>query len=190
MKKMLLALLLLFLPFNMFAPVVPGFDSRNMIEEYLIKQEQIRKQLEFDKFLNHLGYKESRNNWKAYNKYGYIGEFQFGKSALKATGYQHITFWNFKRNPQIFPPIDQRLAVEKLIELNIKRLGLTDSIIIKDSTYINNILITKAGLVAAAHLGGARGVQLFLNSQGKINKRDAYGTSIADYLQEFSNFEI
>ena len=74
--------------------------------------------------------------------------------------------------------------------LNMKSIGLLHTINIKQNLFINNVPITKAGLIAAAHLGGARSVKLYLKSNGKINREDAYGTSIEDYLLEFSIFDI
>lgn len=191
MRKLLLGLLLT-CSMNLFAPVLPDVDQKAMQDRMLeiFEQERIQqeRQQKFDEFLNHLGYKESRNNWKIYNRYGYIGEFQFGRAALKATGYGHVTFTDFKKDPSVFPPEDQRKAVRKLIDLNMRHIGnLLDRY---EGKTINGIPVTKAGLIAATHLGGAKSVQIYFNSAGKINRADAFGTSIESYLQEFSVFII
>lgn len=188
MKKLLIIILLSVLSINIFAPVISEEENRNTTGKFLYKLDQEHKQEEFEKFLGYLGYKESRNNWKVYNKYGYIGEYQFGRAALKATGYGHVTYSAFKKNPNVFPPEDQHIAVCKLIKLNLKHIGpILDQY--KDTT-INNIPVTKAGLIAAAHLGGAGSVKKYFDSGGRINPKDAYGTSIEDYLKEFSIFNI
>ena len=40
--------------------------------------------------------------------------------------------------------------------------------------------MTRTGILKAAHLGGAGGVNKFLNSN--VNATDVHGTSIADYM--------
>lgn len=143
---------------------------------------------EFNRFLYDLGMAESNNNWKVYNKYGYIGQFQLGKEALKDVGYGHIKFKEFIKNPSIFPQKDQKDAVTKLIKKNSERL---DKYFIKYiGKNIKGIPITKSGILAAAHLGGTGGVKLFLDTNGNVNKKDAFNTSIASYLSRFKNYKI
>ena len=55
---------------------------------------------------------------------------------------------------------------------------------------INNVVITKSGMIAASHLGGAGSLIKFLQSEGKINKQDVLGTSIGDYLSKFEKYEL
>jgi hypothetical protein len=45
-------------------------------------------------------------------------------------------------------------------------------------------------MIAASHLGGAGSLQKYLNSNGKINKKDLFGTSIYDYLKTFSFYDL
>jgi hypothetical protein len=49
---------------------------------------------------------------------------------------------------------------------------------------INGVVITKSGMIAASHLGGAGSLQKFLDSNGRINRKDVLGTSISDYLKK------
>ena len=44
-------------------------------------------------------------------------------------------------------------------------------------------------MLAAAHLGGAGGVRKFLRSKGRVNKKDAYGTSIGLYMDLLSEYD-
>jgi len=161
--------------------------------EYWMHKEQIRlKHIqfvhEFDRFLNDLGRYESNNNWKIYNSYGYIGEWQLGKAALKDIGYNHINFKDFKKDPTIFPRSEQKKAVTKLINLNIKYLGsVIDNY---KGTVINGVEITTSGLIAASHLAGAGGVKLFLVTGGNVNPTDINGTSVLTYLKVFQNYKI
>ena len=37
-----------------------------------------------DKFLDDIGFRESSNNYKAVNQFGYLGKYQFGRRTLKS----------------------------------------------------------------------------------------------------------
>ena len=41
----------------------------------------------FQQFLNDLGARESGGNYKAFNKYGYVGKYQMGEAALVDAGF-------------------------------------------------------------------------------------------------------
>jgi hypothetical protein len=163
-----------------------------------IKQERKREELKrrlakawkgkLCDFLVDLGRKESGNNYAIYNKYGYIGAYQMGPKALKATGYGHITFSDFKNDHTVFSKSEQIDAVIKLTKLN--RRILRKYINEYSNTMIDGVLITESSLLAAAHLGGAGGVMKYLDSGGNSNPSDAYGTSIRDYMEKFSGYEI
>ena len=188
MKKICTILLLIYLIQLKAGTGTRQDTNENAIEAYIgmkkLKMVQQEK-LEMERFLKLLGFYESRNNWKSYNLYGYIGEWQMGKAALKETGYAYVTFRKFKRNPYIFPEGDQEKAILKLIEIN-ERL-LSQYSMAYSGRVIGNVEITKWGMLAAAHLGGHRGVKEYLTSRGQVNRRDANGTSIADYMLKFSN---
>ena len=51
--------------------------------------------------------------------------------------------------------------------------------------YKRQVDVTIDGLVAVAHLGGKTGLKKFLESNGKYNPADAYGTTLKDYLRKF-----
>ena len=142
---------------------------------------------ELSRFINDLGYSESGNNWLCINRIGCFGEWQFGESTLKYLGYKKITLRKFKANPGIFPRELQLEVLRTLIKVNL--LILMDyEHFIGDS--INGVVITKSGMIAASHLGGAGSLEKFLNSNGKINKKDVLGTSIYDYLKKFRSYDL
>lgn len=144
-------------------------------------------ELEFSRLIHDLGYKESGNNWQSINCIGCFGEWQFLESTLKYLGYRKITLERFKANPQIFPREMQLEALKTLIKINL--IFLIDyEHFIGDS--INGVLITKSGMIAASHLGGAGSLQKFLSSKGSINSKDVLGTSIHDYLKKFSFYDL
>lgn len=142
---------------------------------------------ELCRFINDLGFSESGNNWQSVNQIGCFGEWQFGESTLKYLGYRKITLKKFKANPEIFPRELQLQVLKTLIRVNLTIMKEYDHFI-GDS--ISGVVITKAGMIAASHLGGAGSVQKFLSSGGRINKKDLFGTSIYDYLKKFSYYDL
>ena len=134
---------------------------------------------EFSRFIDDLGYSESKNNWLCVNRIGCFGEWQFAESTLHFLGYKKITLKKFKSDPGIFPRELQRKALESLIKVNLSLLRDYKHFV---GDTINGVIITKSGMIAASHLGGARGLKLFLGSNGRINRKDALGTTMPDYL--------
>jgi hypothetical protein len=155
-----------------------------LLSEYV---DEKHHESEFKRFINDLGYRESGNNWLCINRIGCFGEWQFAESTLQYLGFSSITLKKFKANPFIFPRDMQVKALETLIKVNL--LILSDyKNFIGDS--IKGITITKAGMIAASHLGGASSLKKFLDSNGSINKKDAFGTSIYDYLKKFCQYDL
>jgi len=142
---------------------------------------------EFSRFVDDLGARESGNNWQCVNLIGCFGEWQFHESTLKYLGYKKITLKKFRADPEIFPRELQLKVLKALIRVNLSIL-MDYEHFIGDS--INGIVITKSGMIAASHLGGAGSLEKFLDSKGRINKRDIFGTSIYDYLKKFSSYDI
>ena len=52
------------------------------------------------------------------------------------------------------------------------------------------MLVTKSGMLAAAHLAGAYGVKKYFASNGRFNPKDACGTSLEKYLLLFSGYNF
>ena len=61
-------------------------------------------------FLDAMGHRESSNNYKAVNKYGYMGKYQFGRSTLKTLKI-NVSRSEFINNPKL-----QEQAIYKLKE--------------------------------------------------------------------------
>jgi hypothetical protein len=187
MKKVFLAILFFFIAIICSGPEI---DFRlKMIKFKRVSAEIERKfhEEELARFINDLGYRESGNNWVSVNKIGCFGEWQFAESTLKYLGFRKITLKRFRQNPNIFPRELQVEALNALIEVNLIYLKDYKSHI-GDS--IKGILVTKSGMIAASHLGGAGSLKKFINSGGRINKKDVFGTSVAEYLRKFSTYEI
>jgi len=86
-------------------------------KEIKIEPVVVKKKTRED-FLKDLAFKESSGNWKVINRFGYIGLYQFGRSALKDAGYKHIHKRDFKKDPNIFPVADQNKAMINLLKKN------------------------------------------------------------------------
>ena len=168
----------------------PKIDFREQLADFRLLTEAVYRkhhESEFSRFIQDLGNKESGNNWLSVNRIGCFGEWQFDESTLKYLGYKKITLKKFKANPEIFPRELQLKALKNLIRVNLIIL-LDYEHFIGDS--IRGVVITKSGIIAASHLGGAGSLQKFLDSNGKINKKDVLGTSIYDYLKKFRYYDL
>ena len=187
MKKLFLAILFLFVSVICSAPVA---DFRLKLNKLSLVSSEIDRRYhesEFLRFMNDLGYRESGNNWLSVNRIGCFGEWQFAESTLRYLGFRKITLKKFKADPFIFPRELQAEALKALIKVNL--IYLKDYENFKGKS-MKGILITKSGMIAASHLGGAGSLKKFLNSGGRINKKDAFGTSVSDYLKKFSSYDI
>lgn len=141
---------------------------------------------EFERFKKKMAMRESTDNPDTINSYGYIGLYQFGRSALKAVGYDHITVDSFRLNPGIFPRYLQDKAFKKLVDIN--SFILRDYIKKYNNKYVNGHRITKSGLLAASHLAGAGGVMRYF-SEG-YNAKDGFSTNLTHYLKEFEGYRF
>lgn len=155
------------------------------------------------RFMDDLAARESGGNYKKVNKFGYIGRYQFGESALEELGYYKKTVrrwgpknhwegtWlgkyginskkDFLNNPHI-----QDIAAKELFIRNwqyIQSAGFHQFI----DKNIQGIKITKSGLIAGVHLLGIGGLSNFL----KGNKsQDGFGTDIAEYITKFEGYKL
>ena len=190
-KRHVLLLIIVLLSVKLFAPVA---SNELTVEEFSWSYRialsrlwmQERKAEELRRYLDAIGHSESSNNPEAYNRYGYIGKYQFGYAARKSTGYEKITFREFIRNPELWSEEDQEAAMITLLSKNESHLK--DVIHKYNGEVINGVTITKSGILAAAHLAGAGGVKRYFRSG--YNPSDAYGTGLEEYLIKFSGFNI
>ncbi len=148
------------------------------------------------------------------NTLGFIGRYQFGEALLIELGYYQVdnpyngggngvdkNYWRgtwtgkngitskegFLQNKDV-----QEIAIREAFRLNWDRI----SQILKDNgrsieEFIGQerqgVIITRSGILAAAHLRGEIGVtNLLLKNE---DSTDENGTSILAYLGEFANFE-
>lgn len=127
-----------------------------------------------------IGIKESGGNYQLVNSLGYLGKYQFGETTLKNIVVVNKSEFLNNRNLQ-----------EKtfIAHLSMNKFILKDIIEKHEGTVINGIKITESGILAAAHLAGANSVKDFFNSNGKKDFKDAYGTSLQNYLKLFGGYD-
>lgn len=187
MKILYLTLFFMCLASGASAPTKGYALRRMMIVDATRMWERKYHASEFERFIDDLGKRESGNNWLSVNCIGCFGEWQFKESTVQYLGFKQVTLKKFKRNPEIFPPALQRSALESLIKVNMALLKDYERYIGKT---INGVTVTKSGMIAAAHLGGAKSVRLFLTSGGRLDKKDTLGTAISNYMRKFSFYDI
>lgn len=136
---------------------------------------------EYVEFRDAVAHKESSNDYQKINSGGYAGRYQFGKSALMDVGIKDKH--KFLKNPKV-----QDKAFKALCKMNKYRLR--NFISKHEGEIINGIEVTESGLLAAAHLLGTVSVKEYLNSGGKVIRRDGNNTSLELYLELFQGYEL
>lgn len=132
-------------------------------------------------FKEALAFRESRGNYFVVNNFGYLGKYQFGKSALKFYGVKSRK--KFLKSPK---------AQEKLFRVSLERTKwvLRKEIKNYNGKKVGGVLITESGILAAAHLAGAGNVKRFFKHKGNYRFNDAFGTSIRNYMKSFANYDL
>ena len=132
-------------------------------------------------FLDAIGFRESSNNYKAVNQFGYLGKYQFGRKTLNAIGFENVSNREFLANPSI-----QEKAM--LILLKRNKHTLRKEIAKYSGKVINGIYITESGILAAAHLAGAGNVKKFFRKGYEF--KDGNGTKMTSYMKRFANYKL
>ncbi|UMY65798.1 MULTISPECIES: peptidoglycan-binding protein LysM [unclassified Flavobacterium] len=127
-----------------------------------------------------LAYKESQGQYKLVNRYGFMGKYQFGTSALQSIG---IT----DRSSFLKDPVLQEKAFSALCAKN--KWLLRDEIMAYEGKIVGGVRITESGMLAAAHLVGAGAVKKYLRSNGKRRIVDGFGTSLRSYLKRYGGYD-
>lgn len=155
----------------------PNEFSESLEEDY----NSVFLKKDFLGFKEAVAFKESQGNYSAVNTLGYLGKYQFGTNTLKLMGV---------KAPYKF--LDSPMLQESVFELNVSR---NKWILRRDikrfvGKRINGTVISESGIIAASHLAGAGNVKKYLRSYGKNDFSDAYGSSIAYYMNKFKGFDI
>lgn len=131
-------------------------------------------------FLDDLGWYESSNRYNITNRWGYMGRYQFHISTLQSLGI-NTTKKEFLSNPDL-----QEEAMDRLLKNNYRTLR---RFIRKyEGTKRHGVLVTKSGVLAAAHLGGAGNVINWFRKGD--NFADGNGTKITTYMEVFGGYSL
>jgi len=159
-------------------PIIKPLEIVEPKLEVKIKIPAIRNH---NKFLDEIGFRESSNNYKAVNQFGYLGKYQFGRKTLNAIGFKDISNYEFLSNPEI-----QEEAMLVLLQKNKHTLRREIKKYVGET--VNGIYITESGILAAAHLGGAGNVRKFFRKGFEFE--DGNGTKMTSYMIRFSGYNL
>jgi len=157
-----------------------------------------------ENFYDDLGARESGGDYTIINKWGYVGKYQMGESAMIDAGYYkkpsgnynndwtgHFTgkdgiysLDDFKNNKQAQE--NAQKAFKQAQWQQLKSIGADKYV----GEEINGIKITQSGLLAAAHLKGPGNVKKYLESNGVNNPKDGLGTSVESYMKKFEGYDV
>ena len=147
-------------------------------------------------FLDALAMRESSDNYTLVNRYGYMGRYQMGGSALKDAGFKDKTgawtslassYGNSSKETFLKSPAGQDAAVtayHKKICQYIRYYNLEKYI---GSTFCG-VKVTKSGLLASCHLVGVGSMKKALASG--TNAYDGNRTPASEYMEKFGGYDI
>ena len=161
--------------------VQPIIKPLEIVEPKLEVKIEIPAIRDHNKFLDEVGFRESSNNYKAVNQFGYLGKYQFGRKTLNAIGFEDVSNYEFLSNPEI-----QEEAMLVLLQKNKHTLRREIKKYVGDT--INGIYITESGILAAAHLGGAGNVRKFFRKGYEF--KDGNGTKMTSYMIRFADYNL
>ena len=161
--------------------VQPIIKPLEIVEPKLEVKIEIPAIRNHNKFLDEVGFRESSNNYKAVNQFGYLGKYQFGRKTLNAIGFKDISNYNFLSNPEI-----QEEAMLVLLQKNKHTLRREIKKYVGET--VNGIYITESGILAAAHLGGAGNVRKFFRKGYEFE--DGNGTKMTSYMVRFADYNL
>ena len=161
--------------------VQPIIKPLEIVEPKLEVKIEIPAIRNHNKFLDEVGFRESSNNYKAVNQFGYLGKYQFGRKTLNAIGFEDVSNYEFLSNPEI-----QEEAMLVLLQKNKHTLRREIKKYVGDT--VNGIYITESGILAAAHLGGAGNVRKFFRKGYEFE--DGNGTKMTSYMVRFAGYNL
>lgn len=155
----------------------------------------------YQEFKEAIGRRESNGRYNIENSLGFLGKYQFGMARLSeltfrnapltiriAPGLDHSSFrWNNGFSKDLF--LTSGIIQEAVADRHFKDLAMKCNSRFKEylGKTINGTYIDLSGLVAGSHLGGIGNVDKFIHG---VNNKDAYGTSVRDYIQSFAGYDM
>lgn len=139
-------------------------------------------EIELQRFMNGVAVRESNNNHRVTNRYGMLGKYQFNPSTIRGLGF-NVSNEEFLNNPKL----QDSVMITYLRDNNRTLLPIITRY---EGKVFKGVAITRAGVLAAAHLAGAGGVKNYFASDDLDGRRDGNGTSVRDYITHFNNYPL
>jgi len=140
----------------------------------------------YDEYKMALWMRESNNNPKAVNTYGYLGLLQLGTDALITMGLKchHCKSWILGWNTKKF--LEDRAFQEELTD---KWLRFVKKKCLQwDFSEFYGDRIDLSGTMAGCHLMWYGGLKDYFKKG--IDRKDGYGTPISEYIIKFSGYDV
>ena len=170
-----------FKPFVETVDILPIKEISLIESEIKVPEIIVPEIKDHNKFLDDIGFRESSNNYKAVNQFGYLGKYQFGRKTLNSLGFENVSNREFLENISI-----QEEAMYALLNHNKKILRR--QIQKYHGQTIHGIYNTESGILAAAHLAGAGNVRKFFRKGYEF--KDGNGTKMTSYMILFSGYNL
>ena len=170
-----------FKPFVETVDILPIKEISLIESEIKVPEIIVPEIKDHNKFLDDIGFRESSNNYKAVNQFGFLGKYQFGRKTLNSLGFENVSNREFLENISI-----QEEAMYALLNHNKKILRR--QIQKYHGQTIHGIYITESGILAAAHLAGAGNVRKFFRKGYEF--KDGNGTKMTSYMILFSGYNL
>ena len=144
---------------------------------------RIRVRGDLKSFLAHMGRIEGLGSYVTVSKRGYLGLYQFHPKTLRAMGIK-VSREEFLQNPQLQDSVMIEWMRDNARSLRglIKRYHGTEH---------NGVYVTKAGILAGAHLVGPGGVlAYFYPDRYNFKTSDGNGVSVSEYMKRFAHYDL
>jgi len=134
-------------------------------------------------FMKRLGTAEGLGSYATVSKRGYLGMYQFHPKTLAGIGI------NVSRDEFLSTPALQDSAMVTYMRVNAR--GLSKIIKEFSGTTHNGVYVTKAGILAGAHLVGMGGVLSFFYPEKYSHRTvDGNGVHVTQYMQKFAGYDL
>jgi hypothetical protein len=134
-------------------------------------------------FLVHMGKIEGLGSYTTISRSGYLGMYQFHPKTLRAMGI-NIEADEFLNNPSL-----QDSVMIAFMKSNARSLR---GIIKKyNGTEYEGVYVTKAGILAGAHLVGPGGMLAFFYPEKyEFKTSDGNGVHVSEYMKKFAHYKV
>lgn len=134
-------------------------------------------------FMRKLGNSEGLGNYDIVSRTGYLGLYQFHPKTLRSLGF-NVSSKEFLASPAL-----QDSAMIAYMRMNAYELR---SVIRKfNGTTVHGVYVTKAGILAGAHLVGSAGIlAFFYPDRYDYRVVDGNGVHVSQYMTKFAGYDL